>query len=68
ASGVRRQAGAQARVINAVVADLPSGQAITDEKLLEAVGHTRVEVFAGIAFGIVVMLAWKLGIQPLFVG
>jgi len=66
AGGVRRQAGQHARAINQMVAELLSGHPLEDIPMKELLGHSRIEVFAGILFGISTMLAWKLLIQPIF--
>ena len=54
AAGVRRAAGKQARVLNKIIntPNLTSEQ--VQEKLVEALGHTPVEVFVGAVLGIVV--------------
>lgn len=68
AAGVRQQAGKHARVLNEIIAELLSGHPIEQTRLNELLGHSRVEVFAGVLFGILVMLLWKLVIQPGFIG
>ncbi|MDR0397039.1 MAG: divergent PAP2 family protein [Oscillospiraceae bacterium] len=56
ASGVRRQAGRHAKVINQLLTDLENliekGTPIKQETLIEWIGHTPVEVLAGAALGI----------------
>jgi acid phosphatase family membrane protein YuiD len=54
ATGVRRQAGEHARVINAIVSDLVSGHPLKEEQLKELLGHTPGEVIAGATLGLVV--------------
>lgn len=54
ATGVRRQAGEHARVINAIVSDLVAGHPLKEEQLKELLGHTPGEVIAGSALGLVV--------------
>ncbi len=66
AGGVRRQAGQHARAINQMVAELLSGHPLEENHLKELLGHSRLEVFAGILFGIATMLVWKFLIQPIF--
>lgn len=66
AQGVRKQAGEHARALNVVFAELLSGHEVSEKHLSEVLGHSRVEVFAGMLFGIFIMLIWKLGIQALF--
>ncbi len=55
ASGVRRETGNQAVVINQILRDvLIDGKPISDEALKELVGHTPLEVFAGFILGVIV--------------
>ncbi len=54
AAGVRRAAGKQAAVLNEIVAELQSLHTIREEKLIELLGHTPVEVIAGAALGIII--------------
>ena len=61
AAGVRRAAGKQARVLNQIIES--EGKNINiQEKLIELLGHTPIEVFAGAIVGIVIAsilhLAW----------
>jgi acid phosphatase family membrane protein YuiD len=67
AAGVRREAGAHARALNAVIAELLKGHPIEKIKFKEVLGHSRMEVLMGIVFGVFVMLLWKLLIQPPFI-
>ena len=67
AQGVRRQAGEHGRAINQIIAELLSGQEIGEKEFQEVLGHSRVEVAAGVLFGVAIMLAWKFLIQPLFI-
>lgn len=66
ASHVRRQAGVHARALNQIIAELLSGHPLEEIKFDELLGHSRMEVLAGVLFGIAMMLVWKLLIQPLF--
>lgn len=68
AQGVRRQAGEHARVINGIIAEVLSGHRLSDVSLDEMLGHSKAEVAAGIVFGITIMIAWKLLVQPAFIG
>ena len=55
ATGIRREAGTQATVINRIIRDLLiNGKKISDEELKELVGHTPLEVFAGALLGLIV--------------
>lgn len=56
ATGIRRQAGKQARVINQMMEDLAKGHPLQGEQLKEVLGHTPLEVAGGLVFGAVVAL------------
>jgi len=56
ASGVRRAAGNQAKVINDILASIENSGINLDKKLKEMLGHTPVEVAAGGVLGIVIAL------------
>ena len=58
ASGVRRAAGKQARVLNSIIEDL-NRKELHPERLRELLGHTPFEVLVGAALGILVAL-WRL--------
>jgi uncharacterized protein len=59
ATGVRRQAGMQARKINILIDELLSGHPISDRQLKEVLGHTPLEVTGGVTLGIIVsLLVW----------
>ncbi len=58
ASGVRRAAGKQARVLNAIVEDL-NRRELHPERLRELLGHTPFEVLVGGALGILIAL-WRM--------
>lgn len=51
AAGVRRQAGAQAEVLNTVVRELLSMHAVSQKKLKEVLGHTPLQVIASPVLG-----------------
>lgn len=58
AMGVRRAAGEQAKVINRMVDVMEKdGSEISDKELKEYLGHTPIEVLAGILLGFIVSLA-----------
>lgn len=59
ASGVRRAAGKQARVLNAIIEDLNRRQ-LHPERLRELLGHTPFEVLVGALLGIIIAI-WRLG-------
>jgi acid phosphatase family membrane protein YuiD len=56
--GVSRAAGEQAKVINRMVDIMEKeGSEITEKDLKEYLGHTPIEVLAGLLLGILVSLA-----------
>jgi len=63
ATGVRRQAGIQAKKINIIIEELLKGHPINQDHLREVIGHTPVEAVGGVVLGIiiaiVVWLIWK---------
>ena len=58
ATGIRRAAGEQARVINRLLRELAAGHPPKEEELRELLGHTPLQVAAGTLLGMVV--AWVL--------
>lgn len=54
ASTVRRAAGLQARLLNDIVDELFKEHRLSEHKLAELLGHTRLEVFMGMVIGILV--------------
>ncbi len=52
ATGVRRAASIQARILNQMIDELFQGHPISEERLREFLGHTPVEVIVGAAIGI----------------
>lgn len=56
ASTVRRAAGHQATLLNQMVDELFKHHHLSERKLVELLGHTRLEVFMGMLMGIVVTL------------
>ena len=58
AAGVRRAAGKQARVLNQIIES--EGDINVQEKLIELLGHTPVEVLAGAFVGILVASLLRL--------
>jgi acid phosphatase family membrane protein YuiD len=61
ATGIRRQAGKHAEIINAMVRDLASGHPLREEQLREVLGHTPLEALGGMLLGLVTtQLIWFL--------
>lgn len=58
AMGVRRHAGLQAQVLNAVVDDLLEGHPVSERKLKEVLGHTPRQVMCGAILGLLVGLIY----------
>ena len=56
ATGVRRHAGDQARVLNLMIDELFTGHPLAEKELKEVLGHTPREVVAGIALGIIISI------------
>lgn len=55
ATGVRRETGRQAEIINRILRDvLINGKPISDRELKELVGHKPIEVFGGFLVGLAV--------------
>lgn len=54
AQSVRRAAGQQAKLLNQILDELLRNHHLSQQKLAELLGHTRMEVFAGMAVGILV--------------
>jgi acid phosphatase family membrane protein YuiD len=59
AATVRRAAGTQARLLNEMVGTLFREHRLSEEKLVELLGHTRLEVFMGMLMGIFMALLVK---------
>jgi acid phosphatase family membrane protein YuiD len=64
ATGIRRQAGKHAELINAMINDLATGNPLKEEQLREVLGHTPMEALGGILLGLVVaQLTWMLWVK-----
>jgi acid phosphatase family membrane protein YuiD len=57
ATGIRRQAGIHASIINAMIRDLATGHPLREEQLREVLGHTPLEALGGMVFGLLVAQA-----------
>ncbi len=53
ATGIRRQAGRHAEIINTILRDLLEGHPISQERLREVLGHSPLEAFVGMLLGLV---------------
>jgi acid phosphatase family membrane protein YuiD len=61
ATGIRRQAGKHAELINAMIEDLTTGHPLKEEQLREVLGHTPLEALGGIMLGLAVAQgAWMV--------
>ncbi len=52
ATGIRRQAGKHAKIINTMIDDLATGHPLKGEELLEVLGHSPLEALVGTLLGI----------------
>ena len=60
AAGVRQAAGKQARILNQIIDEFfGEDHNFNEQRLKELLGHTPVQVFAGLALG--VFIAWVAG-------
>jgi len=61
ATGIRRQAGKHAEIINRIVRDTVKGKRTREKQLKEVLGHTPLEALAGTLLGIVgTQLIWLI--------
>lgn len=61
ATGIRRQAGKHAAIINVIVSELAAGHPLKEEQLREVLGHTPLQAIGGILLGIGIShLFWVL--------
>jgi acid phosphatase family membrane protein YuiD len=63
ATGIRRQAGKHAEIINAMINDLATGHPLREEQLREVLGHTPMEAVGGLLWGFgvaqIMYMIWK---------
>ena len=59
AQGVRRWSGRQAQILNKMMEDMYFKRRIQEQRLKELLGHTPVEVLAGMGVGLVTALALR---------
>ncbi len=63
AAGVRRQAGFQAERINAIINEVLQGHPLSEQTLNEVLGHTPLQVSAGLILGMgIACLIWLIEI------
>jgi acid phosphatase family membrane protein YuiD len=64
ATGIRRQAGRHAEMINAMINDMASGHPLKQEQLAEVLGHTPLEALGGILLGLIVaQITWMVWVK-----
>jgi len=57
AATVRRAAGQQSRLLNEMLDELFKTHRFSEQKLVELLGHTRLEVFLGLVMGVLTAIA-----------
>jgi acid phosphatase family membrane protein YuiD len=57
ATGIRRAAGKQARLLNRMLEELKDYHRLEGERLIELLGHTPLEVVVGATYGVVLAFA-----------
>ncbi len=60
ASGVRKAAGEQAKILNRIIKKFEKQEFQIDNELKELIGHTKPEVWAGAALGVVIGILFCL--------
>ncbi|NQT23677.1 MAG: divergent PAP2 family protein [Candidatus Omnitrophica bacterium] len=60
AQGVRRSSGKQAEILNRILDDIYWKKKIQEDRLKELLGHTPIQIIAGIAIGIGVVFLFYL--------
>jgi acid phosphatase family membrane protein YuiD len=61
ATGIRRQAGKHAEIINTMIKDLVEGHPLREEQLREVLGHTPLEALGGTLLGLLVaQIEWMI--------
>jgi acid phosphatase family membrane protein YuiD len=59
AQGVRRWSGRQAQILNKIMEDMYFKRRIQEQRLKELLGHTPIEVLAGMSVGLVTAFAMR---------
>ena len=54
ATGIRRQAGRHAEIINTMIQDLVEGHPLRQEQLMEVLGHSPFQALVGMLLGLVI--------------
>lgn len=54
ATGIRRQAGIHAEIINTMINELAAGHPLKGEQLREVLGHTPLQALAGVLLGVAI--------------
>lgn len=62
AQGVRRASGKQAEILNKILDDIYWRKKIQEDRLKELLGHTPIEILAGVAIGIFMSLLCYRGV------
>jgi len=60
AQGVRRASGKQAEILNKILDDIYWKKKIQEDRLKELLGHTPVQILAGMFIGIIVIILFYL--------
>lgn len=64
ATGIRRQAGRQAALLNSLIEDISQGKLRQQRRLREVLGHTPGETLTGMLLGVsVAQILWWLGVR-----
>lgn len=64
ATGIRRQTGRQAALLNSIIEDISRGKLGQQRKLREVLGHTPGEALTGMTLGVIMaQLIWWVGVN-----
>ncbi|MBO9360986.1 MAG: divergent PAP2 family protein [Thermoflexus sp.] len=58
ATGVRRAASIQARILNQILSEMFAGRPLSEQRLKELIGHTPMEVLVGALLGVTIAWLW----------
>lgn len=59
AAGLRRAAGKQAAIINKIIDEFKQTHHLREERLMELLGHTPLEVFFGALLGVIIAFIFR---------